>query len=272
MSSDAAAIRTCWRERGDQVHLDARLRGVPDRAMRELADVEVGAELAVDPHQQVAVERRRHAERIVVGQQQVALRLHEVGADQQRVAGRQRRADVRRKASAPGGSKLPMFEPRNSVSVPAGAAPLARRPRRGPLRMSPGASRRRRVTPSSAASVAAGAGRAPPARRRRDARSAGGRDRGRPRSASPASRRCPGRARRASRPARRARRSRGRAAASRSRLRARDAVPRQLADRLEQRRAERVVEVPRRQLPRRQRQVVLDVARELLERPNGRRR
>jgi hypothetical protein len=43
-------------------------------------------------------------------------------------------------------------------------------------------------------------------------------------------------------------------------LGARNRIPRQLADRLEQRRTERVVEVARRQLPRRQREVILDVA------------
>ena len=44
-------------------------------------------QLAVDAHEQVPVERRGDAERIVVGQLQLALRLHEIGAEQQRVAG-----------------------------------------------------------------------------------------------------------------------------------------------------------------------------------------
>ena len=84
-----------------------------------------------------------------------------------------------------------------------------------------------------------------------------------------ASRRCRGPARRRRQAARRRRRSRGRAALEQAQLGARDAVPRQPADRLEQRRAERVVEVARRQLPRLLRQVVLDVARELRGRRLG---
>ena len=50
----------------------------------------------VDPHEQVLVEGRRHAERIVVGEQQVPLRLDEIGAEQQRVARAQRAADLAR--------------------------------------------------------------------------------------------------------------------------------------------------------------------------------
>ena len=48
-----------------------------------------------------------------------------------------------------------------------------------------------------------------------------------------------------------------------------DAIPGQQADRLEERRAELVVEVPRRQLARRERQVVLDVARKLGQKQAG---
>src|SRR5712664_3523317 len=45
-------------------------------------------------------------------------------------------------------------------------------------------------------------------------------------------------------------------------LRSRNPIPRQLTDGLEERRAERVVQVAGRQLPRRQRQVIRDVTRE----------
>ena len=79
----------------DQVHLDARLVGVPDGAVDEAVEVEVAAELAVDADEQVAVERRRHAERIVVGEQQIALRLHEIGAESSASPRRERRADAR---------------------------------------------------------------------------------------------------------------------------------------------------------------------------------
>ena len=78
----------------DQMHLDARFQGVPHSAMREPIDVEVAIELAVDPHQQVAVERRGHLQRIVVGEQQRAFLLHQVGAEQQCIADGQVGADV----------------------------------------------------------------------------------------------------------------------------------------------------------------------------------
>ena len=78
----------------------------------------VAAELPVDAHEQVAVERRGHAERIVVGEQQVALRLDEIGAEQQRSRPARARARIaRRNSCAAGVSKLPMFEPSSSTSI-----------------------------------------------------------------------------------------------------------------------------------------------------------
>src|SRR5450830_1161629 len=65
--------------------------------MAEGADVEVAAELAVDPDEQIAVERRRDAERVVVREQERPLRFHEIGAGEQAVAGRERRADAAKK-------------------------------------------------------------------------------------------------------------------------------------------------------------------------------
>src|SRR4029453_6200443 len=41
-----------------EVHLDARALGVPDRPMRERIEIEVAIELAVEAHEQVAVESR----------------------------------------------------------------------------------------------------------------------------------------------------------------------------------------------------------------------
>ena len=66
--------------------------------MVERREVEVPAELAVDAHQEVLVERGRHAERIVVGEQQLAFRLDEVGAEQQEIADVEGRADAIEKA------------------------------------------------------------------------------------------------------------------------------------------------------------------------------
>src|SRR5438093_3026051 len=41
-----------------QMHLDPRVRWVPHRAVREPIDVEIAAELAIDAHEKVAIERR----------------------------------------------------------------------------------------------------------------------------------------------------------------------------------------------------------------------
>src|SRR4029453_10917784 len=70
-----------------QVHLDPALAAVPERAVIEGGDVEVGAELAVDAVQQVAVELGRDTERVVGGRLEDGARLAQVDADQERAAG-----------------------------------------------------------------------------------------------------------------------------------------------------------------------------------------
>ena len=60
--------------------------GVPDCLVRECGDVEVAAELAVDAHEEIAIERGGHTERIVVGKQQLVGWLHEIGTEEQRVS------------------------------------------------------------------------------------------------------------------------------------------------------------------------------------------
>ncbi len=109
-----------------QVHLDALLGAVPDRAMRERREIEVPLQLAVDPYQQVLVERGGDAERIVVGEHQLALRLD---ADPRRAAS-DRPARARGECAAgtrraAGVSKLPMFDPRKQHEH--GTACVARR-------------------------------------------------------------------------------------------------------------------------------------------------
>ena len=86
-------------------------------AMDESVEVEVAAELVVDPAKQIAVERRGDLQRIVVGEEQIAFRFDQIGAEQQRVTRPQRLADARKQiARAAGRSKLPMFDPRNSTT------------------------------------------------------------------------------------------------------------------------------------------------------------
>lgn len=65
----------------EQMHLDAVPLAIVDRAMAERGQVEIAAEFAVDPHQDVEVEAGGHAGRIVIGIEQHALVLFEVGAD-----------------------------------------------------------------------------------------------------------------------------------------------------------------------------------------------
>ena len=91
----------------DQVHLDTRLRAIPHGAMREAIEIDPGAELAIDAQQQVLVERRSDAQRIVVGEQQTPLRLHQVDAKQQRVALREARADVLQERRGAGRVEVP---------------------------------------------------------------------------------------------------------------------------------------------------------------------
>jgi hypothetical protein len=57
--------------------------------VRECRQVEVGAELAVDDCEHVEVELRRHSRRVVVGTHEPRRVLHQVGAEQERVAGAQ---------------------------------------------------------------------------------------------------------------------------------------------------------------------------------------
>ena len=75
------------------MHFDARGVGVPHRAMREMLESEIGRQLAVCPHQQVAIERGGDAERIVVRKKQLGLWFHQIRAEQQPVAWRERAAD-----------------------------------------------------------------------------------------------------------------------------------------------------------------------------------
>src|SRR5207244_10254876 len=63
--------------------------------------VEVAAELAVDPQQQVAVERGGHSERVIIGKDQLGCGFGEIGAEEKRVSPRQRRANDAQKCVRP---------------------------------------------------------------------------------------------------------------------------------------------------------------------------
>jgi hypothetical protein len=70
-----------------QPHLDPPLGLVEARDVLEVVRVEVGAELTGEDVEQVLVERRRHARRVVVRAHEPVAVLHEVRAEQEEVAG-----------------------------------------------------------------------------------------------------------------------------------------------------------------------------------------
>src|SRR5690606_33175194 len=79
---------------GAQAHLDPLVGGVEEGDVRERLDVEVRVELPVEHVQDVAVERRGDALGVVVGTLQAIDVLHEIGAEQEAVAGSHGRGQV----------------------------------------------------------------------------------------------------------------------------------------------------------------------------------
>src|SRR3954469_2967263 len=77
-----------------EMHLDPLRSGIPNRTVRKAADLERAFQFAIDADEQVAIERRRDAKRIVVRQEQIAFGLDEIRAEQQEVARRERAADL----------------------------------------------------------------------------------------------------------------------------------------------------------------------------------
>src|SRR5688572_24015167 len=67
------------------MHLDPRFAAAPDGLMAKLIHGEVGSELAIDPDEQVPVERGGDAERIVVGEQELPLGFHQIDTEEERV-------------------------------------------------------------------------------------------------------------------------------------------------------------------------------------------
>ena len=70
----------------DKVHFDPPSGDVVEGPVGELLDVEVGAQLAIDPHQDVAVERGRDAPSVVVGCLDHARILPQIDAEQEPAA------------------------------------------------------------------------------------------------------------------------------------------------------------------------------------------
>ena len=97
-------------------HLDPLVVGVAPGDVVEGVGIEVGAELAVEHAQHVAVELGGHAGGVVVGGDEPVDVLHEVGAEEERVAGLEGRRRRRRGTALVGsGARLPMVPPRNAT-------------------------------------------------------------------------------------------------------------------------------------------------------------
>jgi hypothetical protein len=85
------------------MHFNALLDFVPSHFMREGSDVEICVEFAIDSGEQVAVESGRHTENIIVGRQHTRNLFHQIGSDQQSVAGLEQRRQLDEE-SGPGAS------------------------------------------------------------------------------------------------------------------------------------------------------------------------
>ena len=108
---------------GAEEHLDPLVLRVPTRDVLEALDIEVAAELAVDHMQDVAVELRRHAARVVVRRLEPRWVLDEIGAEQQGLAGPSSPWRAERKPARCSPVRLPIDEPRNAKSrrLPSGS-------------------------------------------------------------------------------------------------------------------------------------------------------
>src|SRR6476646_11941500 len=86
----------------DQVHLHPRRVTIPHGAVRKSVQIEVGLQLGVEPQQEVLVEGGRQAQRIVIREQQLTLRLDQVRPEQQVIVRAKRPPDQAKKGGRAG--------------------------------------------------------------------------------------------------------------------------------------------------------------------------
>src|SRR5262249_16458777 len=84
----------------DEVHLDAVAFAIVESAVVEAREIEIAIELAIDALEQVEVELRRQAGRVVVGGIENARVLHQVDPDDQRCAASQHAAGVAQESAS----------------------------------------------------------------------------------------------------------------------------------------------------------------------------
>ena len=114
---DARCATVCARSARSRISIHSCV-GVPHARRASNASGSKSASSSRFEHaQHVAVELGGHAGGVVVGGDEAVDVLHEVGAEQERVAGRERRARGRRGTVARGsGARLPMVLPRNATT------------------------------------------------------------------------------------------------------------------------------------------------------------
>ena len=128
-SAEIGALR--WRRSGSSTERRciSMRRSRRCRAPRaQTGQVEVTSELPVDAGQQVAIEHRRHAERVVVGGNELGQGFFQIRAEQQRIARSSAWRILRRKSSPGARSKLPIELPRKSTTTALAASAASHRP------------------------------------------------------------------------------------------------------------------------------------------------
>ena len=78
----------------DEMHLDPASLFIQKRAVLELGQIEVTAELAIDPGQQIQIEGRSHAEGVVIGRFDDPFRLLQIRPQQHRISSDQNPPDI----------------------------------------------------------------------------------------------------------------------------------------------------------------------------------
>ena len=86
--------------RRTQMHFDSPFRIIPACFVLETAQIEIRAQFPVDPRQQIHIECRCYARRVVVSEQLQLDALLQVCAEQQRIAGTQKRPHLAQKLFA----------------------------------------------------------------------------------------------------------------------------------------------------------------------------
>src|SRR5579863_4969431 len=90
----------------DKMHFNARGSAVPDGTMLECFEIELGAELAVQPLKQIQIEGCGDAFGVVVSGDERGYILAQIDAEQESVAGIEMRANAPQKSGGVGGLKV----------------------------------------------------------------------------------------------------------------------------------------------------------------------